>query len=204
MIRRLFALLVLAALVAGGLYYWKARSPELRAPESLRDVSRTLQDTALTGAVKTAFGLNKNLKPLPLDVHTDDHVVTLRGPVSTQDLKDIAERVAKAVPDVEQVVNHIRVTGGPAEPPRPDRTLTEALDDQALEMQVRLALSLNRDLNDASLEVEAFKRSVTLSGKAPTAGQRTLAVQVARDTPGVSGVTDRIQVLDRKGGAPRP
>jgi hyperosmotically inducible periplasmic protein len=192
MFRRLFALLILLVLVAGGLYYWKSRSASFDAPESLHEVGRTLQDTAVTGAVKTAFGLNKNLKPLPLEVHTEDHVVTLRGDVATRDLKDTAERVATAVPEVRQVVNHIRVTGGPAESPRPDRTLTETLDDQALEVQVRLALSLNKALKDADLKVEAFKRNVTLSGQAPTDAQRTLAVQVARDTPGVSGVTDHV------------
>jgi hyperosmotically inducible protein len=193
MFRRLFALLVLAALVAGGLYYWKSRSTRFDAPESLNQVGRTLQDTALTGAVKTAFSLNKNLKPLPLEVHTEDHVVTLRGEVPTQELKDTAERVAAAVPEVRQVVNHIHATGGPVESPRPDRTLTETLDDQALEVQVRLALSLNKTLKDADLKVEAFKRGITLSGHAPTAAQKTLAVEVARDTPGVSGVTDHIR-----------
>ncbi len=192
MFRRLFAFLILLVLVAGGLYYWKSRSASFDAPESLHEVGRTLQDTAVTGAVKTAFGLNKNLKPLPLEVHTEDHVVTLRGDVPTRELKDTAERVATAVPEVRQVVNHIRITGGPAESPRPDRTLTETLDDQALEVQVRLALSLNKALKDADLKVEAFKRNVTLSGQAPTDAQRTLALQVARDTPGVSGVTDHV------------
>jgi osmotically-inducible protein OsmY len=90
-------------------------------------------------------------------------------------------------------VNHIRATGGPVESPRPDRTLTETLDDQALEVQVRLALSLNKTLKDADLEVEAFKRGITLSGHAPTAAQKTLALEVARDTPGVSAVTDHIR-----------
>lgn len=196
MIRRLFGLLVLAALVAAGLYYWKARSPELKTPQSLHEVGRTLEDTAVTGAVKTAFGLNKALKPLPLEVHTEDKVVTLRGEVPRKDLSEAAERVAAAVPDVRQVVNHIHVTGGPEESPRPDRTLTETFDDQALEVQVRLAFSLNRDLKGSDIKVEAFKRSVTLSGRARKDSQKALAVQVARDTPGVSGVTDRIQTRD--------
>jgi osmotically-inducible protein OsmY len=196
MIRRLFALLVLAALVAAGLYYWKARSPELKTPQTLHEVGRTLEDTAVTGAVKTAFGLNKSLKPLPLEVHTEDHVVTLRGEVPRKELSEAAERVAAAVPDVRQVVNHIHVTGGAEESPRPDRTLTETFDDQALEVQVRLAFSLNRELKGTDIKVEAFKRSVTLSGRARKESQKALAVQVARDTPGVSNVTDHIQTHD--------
>jgi osmotically-inducible protein OsmY len=196
MFRRLFGLLVLAALVVAGLYYWKTRSPDLKTPQSLHEVGRTLEDTAVTGAVKTAFGLNKTLKPLPLEVHTEDHVVTLRGQVPRKEMKDTAERVAAAVPDVRQVVNHIRVTGGAEESPRADRTLTETFDDQALAVQVRLALSLNRDLKGADLKVEAFKRNVTLSGRVQKDSQRALALQVARDTPGVSNVTDDVQTHD--------
>jgi len=48
MISRLFALIILIALVLAGLHYWKAR-PE--GPESLKTVGRDLKDTALTGAV---------------------------------------------------------------------------------------------------------------------------------------------------------
>jgi len=187
---------VLAALVLAGLYYWKGRTPQLLAPKSLHEVGRTLEDAAVTGGVKTAFSLNKTLKPLPLEVHTEDHVVTLRGEVPRKEMKDTAERVAAAVPDVRQVVNHIHVTGGTEESPRPDRTLTEAVDDQALEVQVRLALSLNRDLKGTDIKVEAFKRGVTLSGRAHKDSQKALAVQVARDTPGVSNVTDRIETRD--------
>ena len=194
MISRFFALLVLVALIAAGYYYWKQRSPEAKAPESLHEVGRTLEDTAVTGAVKAAFGLNKNLKPLSIEVHTEDHVVTLRGEVPRKELKDTAERVAAAVPDVRQVVNHIHVTGGPEESPLPDRSLTETLDDQALAVQVRLALSLNRDLKGTDVKVDAFRKDVTLSGSVPKSSQKELAVQVARDTPGVSHVTDHVQV----------
>jgi osmotically-inducible protein OsmY len=190
MISRLFALIILIALVLAGLHYWKSRPP---GPESLKTVGRELKDTALTGAVKTAFELNRTLKALPIRVSTEDGVVTLRGDVARADDKELAERVASSVPDVRQVVNHIHVTGGPAESPRAERTLTETVDDQALAVQVRLALSLNKELKGTDIKVDAFKREVTLSGEAPKAAQKALAVQIARDTPGVSGVTDRIR-----------
>src|SRR5271169_575492 len=193
MIRRLFALLVLAAFAAAGLYYWKAHETELKTPKSLDEVGGGLRDTAITGAVKAAFGLNKNLQPLSIEIHTEDEVVTLRGDVGRTELRDVAERVASAVPDVRQVVNHIRVTAAKEESPRPDRTLTETIDDRALEVQVRLALSLNRELKGADIGVEAFKRAVTLTGTVRNKGTRSLAVQVARDTTGVSSVTDQIR-----------
>jgi osmotically-inducible protein OsmY len=195
MIRRLFGLIVLLALVAGGLYYYKARGFGSGAPQSLQTLRGEVKDAALTGAVKTAFELNRTLKPLPLHVSTEGEVVTLRGDVPSEEVKAVAERVAAAVPDVRQVVDHIQVKGGPAESPRPERTVSETVDDQALEVQVRLALSLNRDLKGQDIKVEVFKRAVTLSGEIAKGGQRSAAVEIARETPGVSGVTDRIRVL---------
>jgi len=193
MLSRLFALMVLVALVLGGIYYWKSK-PESHS-EGLRAVGRELKDAALTGAVKAAFELNRNLKPQPIHVSTEGGVVTLRGDVSGVEAKDLAEHVAAAVPDVRQVVNHLQVTGGPAASPRPERTLTEAVDDRALEVQVRLALSLNKQLKGADIKVEVYRQAVTLSGDVPRAAQKALAAQIARDTPGVSGVTDRIHAL---------
>jgi hyperosmotically inducible protein len=195
MIRRFFALIVLLALVAGGLYYWKSRGGAFSGSHGLQVVGRDLKDTALTGAVKTAFELNRTLKPLTIHVSTEDGVVTLRGEVPQDDAKAAAERVASSVPDVRQVVNHLQVKGGPAQSPRPERTVSESIDDQALEVQVRLALSLNRDLKGSEIKVEAYKRGVTLSGEVNQGKQKTLAVDVARETPGVSDVTERIRVV---------
>jgi len=199
MIRRFFALLVLAAFAAAGLYYLKSRDTEVKTPQSFDQVAKGLKDAAITGAVKTAFGLNKNLRSLPIEVHTEDAVVTLRGDVARSELKDTAERVASSVPDVRQVVNHVRVTGAKEDSPRPDRTLTETLDDRALEVQVRLALSLNRDLKGADIGVDVFKKQVTLSGVVRAQTMRSLAVQVTRDTPGVSSVTDHLRAAGEDG-----
>ena len=98
MIRRLFVLVVLIALVVGALYYWKARTPGMNVPKGLqavgRELGRDLKDTGLTGAVKTAFELNRTLKPLPIHVSTEGGVVTLRGEVPGDEAKATAERVA--------------------------------------------------------------------------------------------------------------
>jgi len=201
MITRLFALIVLLALIAGGLYYWRSSNPESRQ-ESLKVVGREIKDTALTGAVKAAFELNRNLKSLPISVSTEQGVVTLRGDVPNADSRELAEQVAAAVPDVRQVVNHLRATGGPsaagspASPASGERTLTETVDDKAVEGQVRLAFSLNKQLKGSDIKVEVFKNAVTLSGQVVKASQKALAVQIAQDTPGVSSVTDRIAAAE--------
>lgn len=193
MLRRLFALALLLALVAGGLYYWKAGSGGFE-PRALGKVGQALRDTRTTAAVKAALELNRHLKPLRVAVSTEAGVVTLRGDVPREELKTKAEQVAGAVPDVRQVVNHLRVVPGSA-PAGPDgRSVGESLDDEAVTVQVRLALSLRRELEGADVSVRAFRRQVTLTGELARAGQREVAVETTRATAGVEGVTDELRV----------
>ena len=192
---RFLAFVVLLALVGGGLYYWKAGDQRVRPPESLGEVGRQLRDAKTTAAVKGAIGLNRHLRPHSIEVETEDGVVALRGRIPTDELSRLAEEVTAAVPDVRQVVNHLRVSGEPPPPPPgSDRSLGESLDDGAVEVQVRLAFSLDRRLKGTDVQVSAFRRAVTLSGEVADDGQRRVAVRIARDTGGVESVEDRIRL----------
>ena len=104
------------------------------------------------------------------------------------------ERRASAVPDVQRVVNEVRVNPGLAVPGSSGRTLGENFDDQALEAKVRLAFSLNRDLKGTQIDVRSYRRQVTLAGQVDTPAQHQLAIDIARRTPDVAGVTDQIGV----------
>lgn len=193
MLSRFLALILLLALLAGGLYFWKAGHAG-QAPQSLRAVGQEIKDTAITGGVKAAFELNRKLKPYAIEIDTTNGVVRLRGEVP-RDVKQVAERVAAAAPDVRGVQNELREKARP-EPTPGERTLSESFDDRALEVQVRLALSLNRDLKGSDIKVQAFRRGVTLSGRVSRSSQRDIAMEIARDTPGVAEVTDAIEASE--------
>lgn len=203
MLRRLFALAILLGLVAGGLYYWKRRAGA-SAPE-LGAVGRRIDDAKVHASVKTAFELNRRLHALDLRLEAEDGVVTLRGDVPDAETLALAEQVAGAVPGVRQVVSHLRVSGAAA-PPASDaggRTLGESLDDRAIEVKVRLALSLHRELEGARVDVRAFRREVTLSGELTSEAQRGAALATVRDIPDVARVVDRLRVAaggDEAGG----
>lgn len=191
MLRRLFALIILLGFAAAGLYYWKARPEASRQIEAVKDAVR---DAAVTTAVRTAFALNRTLQPLAIDVSTEEGVVTLRGEVPADEAKTTATRVASQVPEVRQVVDHLKVKPGSGPAAGPDRSIGEAIDDQKLEVQVRLALSLNRKLEGLSFEVKAFKREIRLKADVQTQEQKELALATTRDTPGVASVTDGVRV----------
>jgi hyperosmotically inducible protein len=70
------------------------------------------------------------------------------------------------------------------------------VDDQKLEMQVRLAFSLNRELKGTDIGVKSFRRQVTLSGRVGSEAQRRIATQIAGQIPDAAGVVDQIQLGD--------
>lgn len=191
--RRLFGLLILLGLLGAGLYYWRYRATGV-PPRNLTDLTQALQDTKTTAEVKAALGLNRTLKPYSIEVATERGVVSLRGDVPSDGERATAERVASAVPNVRRVINHVRISPGAAVPDARERTLGESLDDHTLEVQVRLALDLNRELQGTEINVKAFRRGVTLSGEASAPAQQRLAEQVARETAGVGDVKNEIRV----------
>jgi hyperosmotically inducible protein len=193
---RLFALCILVALVGGGLYYWKHGGSGLPEVEDLGEVGDRLKDAATTGAVKGAFELNRHLASLEIEIETEGGVVTLRGHVPGEEARRLAEEVAASVPHVTQVVNHLKISGGePEARPGSERTLGESLDDRALEVRLRLAFSLDRNLDGADLKVKAYRREVTLTGEVRSERQREETLRIARDLPGVTGVTDRLLTI---------
>lgn len=194
---RFLAFLVLLVLIAGGLYYWQSQPETDRLPlrpESLGQVGQTLRDTALKGSVKAALELDRDVKPFPISIEVERGVVTLRGEVPEAALRQRAEDVAAAVPDVRQVVNHLEIDAELAVPGDSGRSLGESLDDKKLEVQVRMAFSLRRELKGTDIEVSAYRRQVILSGEVAADSQRRLALDVARQTGGVEAVADRIRV----------
>ncbi|MCU0243055.1 MAG: BON domain-containing protein [Vicinamibacteria bacterium] len=194
MIRKLFKLIVFFGVLGGGLYAWYLYRGGIGG---LAGVQQQVADTKITGSVKTAFALNRRLKVEAISVATEDGVVTLRGEISSEELKARALSIAQAVPDVRLVVDHLRVVAGIA--PRTDaslRTMGESLDDHALEMEARLALSLDRVLKERGLQVGVYRRVVTLKGEVKTAAERERALAIVQDIAGVLSVSDQLGVRE--------
>ena len=69
----------------------------------------TSQDAALTAKVKTALALSRRVPWSKIDVDSKDGVVTLRGDVPSDDARTQAESIAKDVPGVQGVQNHLYI-----------------------------------------------------------------------------------------------
>jgi osmotically-inducible protein OsmY len=214
-VSRLLALIVLIGLVVAGLYYWRHSDAGARAAATNElgtvgdrigqvghSVGNQLRDTKITGQVKAALELSRSLQPYSFDVKTENEVVILGGEVPTEELRMAAERAAAGVPDVKQVRNDIRTGGNPEPANGASRSVGESFDDRALEAKVSTAFSLNREMKGSDIKVSAFKRQVTLTGTVIGEPQKQLALALARDTVGVTGVTDQFAGAPNSPGSP--
>jgi osmotically-inducible protein OsmY len=202
LLRRLLALSLLLAIAGGAFVLWKGGATAGLKLGDLRSAGEGLADAKVSASVKAALSLNRTLAPLRIRVSTERRVVTLRGDVPDDTLKAAAGRVAAAVPDVAQVVNHLAVSPAMIPAATSDRTLGESLDDRALEVQVRLALALHRGLESSDIRVDAYRRHVTLSGRVDRPEQERDAIAIARETAGVLDVTDRIEAATSDASSP--
>jgi sporulation protein YlmC with PRC-barrel domain len=73
----------------------------------------TSHDAALTTKVKTALSLSKRIPSDKIDVDSEKDVVTLRGEVPSEEVRDAAESVVRDVPGVGEVQNHLFVANKP-------------------------------------------------------------------------------------------
>jgi len=203
--RRLFALVVLVALVGVALYYLRYRPAGESPREALGSVGAKIRDAKTTAEIKAALEINRNLRAYPIDVDAgSDGVVALKGEVPREDFQAEAARVAAAVPGVREVHNEIRINPSLPPPTEGGRTLGENFDDKALEAKVKLAFSLNKGLDGADLSVRAYRREVTVGGTVDTPEQHQLALKVAGDTADVMKVGDEIRLRGQPAASAAP
>ncbi len=99
--------------------FWVTFEVSTRGWEQARqEVTSTLQgaayaaketslDAALSAKVKTALSLSKRVPAGQISVDADGPAVTLRGEVPSEQVREIAESIARDVPGVAEVRNHL-------------------------------------------------------------------------------------------------
>ncbi len=183
---------VVLVLLGGAAYYYLRVNPD-QAPwkGGVASVQEKVGTVKLAAEVRAALSLRESLKNLDLSVSAEKDVVTLRGKVPSADVSKAVEGIASSVPGVRQVVNFLEIDrgAGTAADGADDRTIGQRVDDEALELKVRAAFKLDRELAAADFEVKAMKRAIRLSSPTATAEQKKRAMDVARSIEGVATVS---------------
>ncbi len=86
-------------------------SPSTSA-EASRSAGQVVDDASITAAVKTKLMADSVVGGLKIDVDTKDGVVSLNGPVKSQNEKDTALRIARETSGVKDVRDNLVVQSG--------------------------------------------------------------------------------------------
>lgn len=150
-------------------------------------IQRAVEDTAVTGSVKAAFAVHRDLSQRPIDIETDGRVVTLSGKVASKQERESAEELAANVEGVEGVENRLAVdpTLGEVEDDLFPKSLGQRLDDAALLTKIRTALHLDREARKIDVDIQVSAGRVVLRGEVPT---QELADRIRTRVASVGGV----------------
>lgn len=70
----------------------------------------------------------------------------------------------------------------------------EVIDDGVITTKIRSSLIAEKGIDSTGISIETTKGLVLLTGQVKSAGQRQRAETIARDTSGVRGVNNKIEV----------
>lgn len=152
-----------------------------------KTMGERIDDAAITAKVKTRLATDPTAKAYQIDVDTSEGVVQLNGFVDDAAGKQAAERVAKGVDGVKSVRNNLELKQG-------NRSVGEAVDDNALTVRVKSALAADATTKAYQIKVDVNQGSVALGGFVDTEESRNNASRVARSVEGVKSVENNLQV----------
>lgn len=148
-----------------------------------------LDDAAITTKVKAKLAGDPEINPFKIDVDTNEGVVRLSGTVEKPEVRSEAARIARSTHGVVRVINDIRLG---------ERSLGERLDDTAITAKVKAKLTGSGDVNPFNVGVDTKDGIVTLTGRVVSRDRKALAERLARETKGVRGVKNLLEVGDVK------
>jgi len=132
-------------------------------------------------------------KDVTVSQDRDKGIVTLSGPVASDNDKLQAESLAKSLAGAQVVANQIVVL--PTGMVKNAKTVNSDLD-QGIEKNLDAALIQNKMHDDVKYKVKSGV--VTLTGEVNSQNKRDQAAQVATQVPNVMQVVNDLQVKDQK------
>ena len=186
-------------------------------------VACSASDPGITTKVKAKLAADDTVKSYRIDVDTKDRIVTLSGEVDNAVAKARAVELARATEGVKDVVDNTSIVAGVTPPGGIDDAAAttgraaaektdakiddaqkkaadkadkagESVEDAALTAKVKTKFLADTKISGLKIDVDTHNNVVTLSGKVPTAAERTHAVAVAKDTDGVKSVVNKLTV----------
>ena len=173
-------LITVAGLLSGVTLVALAGCTSSMVPKNTRQT-----DEGISSVVQESLEANDNVKARQMDVETREGVVYLTGVVDTEEARREAGRVAWRVEGVRGVQNNITVG---------ERTVGNWIDDVMISSKVKSRLIANSSIKAGDIDVSSSQGVVTLIGRVSSQAIKTEAERIARDTKGVTDVSNELLV----------
>ncbi len=168
-----------------------------------------LADVWLSTKIHSKFIGDRDIEAKDVSVSTKDGVVTLKGRVLNEPMRQLAIAIAKDTDGVKQVVNQLDVEiAGPVAPSRAQNGATPGAvattgsssstaagpDDGRITSSIQSKYFISDRLKGRRVNVTSSGGVVTLNGEVGNETERAEALLLARTTDGVARVEDSLTV----------
>lgn len=152
-----------------------------------RPLDEQVDDSNVTTALGAKYAADSEIDRYRIDIDTLDGVVTLRGSVADAEQSSDAERIARTMDGVRDVVNELDIDASP-------RTAKSAFEDSWIVVMIDSKLTVDPEVRSRNVDVDVYEGVVTLSGIVETEAAKTEAEDLARSVDGVTKVVNDLQV----------
>ena len=199
--RAKFIVSVLAVLgLAGFLGRVVPPGPSVQAAETDAATECVPSDSAsdhwLDTRLETAYLFNPHLNNLSIDTEVKNGNVMLSGTVRSDIDRDLAEEIARSLDGVKSVGNSLKVRpdAEAVHPTEADSDFFQKVRDATTTAQVKSRLIANGNIPAGDIGVDTEHDVVLLTGMVGTDTERQLAEFIAKNTSGVTSVTNEISL----------
>lgn len=162
-----------------------------------QSTKEAIADSVITTKIKAEYAKDKQVSAMRIKVDTDDKgVVTLSGNARSKAESDQAEKIARETKGVTSVSNNIMV-GDAGDKKSMTGSVKENVGDAMITTKIKAAFVADRWVRSRNMKVDTDDKGVvTLTGKAQNQAESDQAEKIARETKGVTSVTNNIVVGD--------
>lgn len=150
-------------------------------------IGTEVDDSVITTKIRTALMSNEDVKSLDIKIKTRKGEVMLSGFADNQAQIDLLIAVVKGVEGVKAVDNQLSLKEG-------KQSVGHKIDDSVITAQIKSALLADPVMKSLDVSVSTRNGEVQLSGFVDNAEQMTHAVDIAKDTSGVSSVVNHMSI----------
>jgi len=164
-------------------------------------VADQIGDARREAQIWTTYATNPHLHAFDLKVEVKGHNATLDGKVQSGAAKDLAEQIALGVEGIKHVDNRLVVDANYEPPKRAgnERSFGDVVEDATITASVKSRLLWNSNTDGLDIHVDTNNRQVTLTGNVASGTEKDLAGRLAKNTNGVVGVSNNLEVSGKPG-----